>query len=195
MSASARREQQRTAFREDILAAAREIAKTNGWQAVTLRGVAGKLDYSAAALYEYFPSKNAILQALLANGFAQLADLITASQNAGLEAVAEAYFDFALENSDLYQVMHGLGGISFGTPQTPPEAAAAFAALRGGVADCLPNSDAEGLDEAADAFWATLHGIVSLTMEGRIKGGAARARHVLRRAVAVHRMAWQAEPG
>ena len=196
MSAKARREQERDAFKAAILDAARDIARQDGWQAVTLRGVAQKLDYSAAALYEYFPSKNAILHALLKQGFAELTgalDAANAAQNsaANLSAVAAAYWSWAQANPDLYQVMHGLGGVPFGTIETPTEAVAAFHALQNTVQAALPNDAGFDLEEETDALWAALHGIVSLALAGRIKGGSERAERIVRRTSEIFYAAWR----
>src|SRR5215831_9675639 len=65
----ARRERERQELRGQILRAAREIARAEGWQAVTVRKIADQVEYSPAAIYEYFDSKEAILYALMVEGF------------------------------------------------------------------------------------------------------------------------------
>jgi len=44
-----------------IVKAAIEIATNEGWPNVTMRKIADKIEYSHAALYEYFPGRSAIL--------------------------------------------------------------------------------------------------------------------------------------
>ncbi len=194
-----RRERDRERFRQAVLSAAREIAREDGWQAVTIRKVADRIEYSGAALYEYFANKDAILHALMCEGFRQITDVLHAAWDGThfLPDVAQAYWQFAFANPDLYQVMHSLGGIPFGTTQTPPEAVSAFAALRSAVGGTLPDGGAcvPDLDTRTEIFWAALHGMVSLAMSGRIKGGEARAMEIARHATEVLMAGWRQEAG
>ena len=65
-----RRQRQRQELRGGILAAAREIASTEGWRAVTIRRIAERIEYSPPVLYEYFDSKDDILLELARMGYA-----------------------------------------------------------------------------------------------------------------------------
>ena len=71
MGIQQRKERERRAMAEGILAAARAIAGEEGWPAVTMRKIAARIEYSPPALYEYFDSKEAILLALLRRGYAE----------------------------------------------------------------------------------------------------------------------------
>ena len=114
MGVKQRREREKQEVRQAILTAAREIALYEGWQAVTIRKVAERIEYSPSMIYEYFTSKEAILLELLNEGFRLLAlSLKTAlssseDQEERLISMAEAYWEFAMRNPELYQVMHGL---------------------------------------------------------------------------------------
>jgi AcrR family transcriptional regulator len=200
MSARDRRQRESLQVRQAILKAAGDIAAQEGWQAVTVRKVAEKVEYSPAALYEYFDSKEAILLELMREGFRLLAQDMRAvpeGENAveRLVAVATRYWDFAFQHPELYQVMHGLGGVSFGTAETPQEAKDAFIALWEAVRAVFPGASASGRDlyDEVDTFWAMLHGLVSLTMAGRIKDGRERAATLVAPAVRVYVTAWQKE--
>jgi AcrR family transcriptional regulator len=57
-------ERRRVKNRQVILDAAREIVMKQGIDAFSMRGLAEKVDYSPAALYSYFASKEEILSAL-----------------------------------------------------------------------------------------------------------------------------------
>jgi len=195
-----RRERERQELRRAILAAAREIAVREGWQAVTIRKVAERIEYSPPMIYQYFASKADLLLALLREGFAELTERLRAAQGTtptapeeSLARVAEAYWSFAWERPELYQVMHGLGGVPFGTDATPPEARAAFAALRDAVRPVV--GDAAALDDAVDLFWGALHGLVALAMSGRIAGGQRRATDIMDRAVRDLARAWRTDGG
>src|SRR5690242_1384028 len=143
MSSSQRRERERQELRQAILTAARTVAARDGWQAVTIRKVAEAIEYTPPVIYEYFDSKDDLLLALLIEGCRQLthdlqqAQAGDASPEDLLLQVALAYWHFAFTAPELYQVMHGLGGVPFGTEETPKEARDAFAALRSAVCRVL----------------------------------------------------------
>lgn len=186
--------------RQAILKAACDIAAKEGWRAVTVRKVAEKVEYSPAALYEYFDDKDAILLELMREGFRLLTEDMRAVPEGKdaverLVATATSYWNFAFRHPELYQVMHGLGGVSFGTAETPQEARDSFIVLREAVRAVFPGDSASGRDlfDEVDTFWATLHGLVSLTMAGRIKDGRERAATLVAPAVAVYVAAWQKE--
>src|SRR5258708_1709484 len=67
-----RRERERQATQQATLQAALEIASEEGWQAVTIRRVAERIEYSPSAIYKYFEDKEAILHTLLLQGFQQM---------------------------------------------------------------------------------------------------------------------------
>lgn len=64
-----RRSRVRTARRQEILAAAWEVARRRGIAALTLREVAAAVGMRAPSLYEYFESKEAIYDAMFAGGY------------------------------------------------------------------------------------------------------------------------------
>jgi AcrR family transcriptional regulator len=184
MPTKQRRERERAALRQQILDAAREIAREAGWQAVTVRKVAERIEYSHAAIYAYFDNKEAILLELLREGFGLLQEELRVAQEAPgtpeerLQHMTMAYWNFARIHPELYQVMHGLGGIPFGTTQTPSEARGAFAQLRAGVVRALEQfADVSRIDvnREVDMLWAALHGLVSLSMTERLAGDKQRA--------------------
>jgi AcrR family transcriptional regulator len=72
MGSGERRERERAAVRERILSAARELFAQRGIDAVTMRGIAGAIEYTPAALYVHFRDKNDLLRALCRNDFAAL---------------------------------------------------------------------------------------------------------------------------
>src|SRR6266567_5503938 len=93
MGTKQRRERERQEIRQSILSAARQIAVEEGWQAVTTRKVAERIEYSQPTIYEYFENKEAMLLALLRSGYQQL---VTVMQEAFASTDdPEAYWDFA----------------------------------------------------------------------------------------------------
>ncbi len=64
-----RQERDREAVARAILDAARELFVAEGYQNISIRKIAEKIEYSPAAIYSYFPSKDDIFLALAEEGF------------------------------------------------------------------------------------------------------------------------------
>ncbi len=67
-----RHEREREAVARAILDAARELFVAEGYRNVSIRKIAEKIEYSPAAIYGYFPSKDDIFLALAEEGFRML---------------------------------------------------------------------------------------------------------------------------
>jgi AcrR family transcriptional regulator len=74
MGIKERQERDREAVRRSILDAARELFVAEGYENVSIRKVAERIEYSPAAIYGYFPSKDDIFFALAEEGFRLLGD-------------------------------------------------------------------------------------------------------------------------
>src|SRR3989440_10690026 len=74
MGMKGRQERDREAVRRSILAAAGDLFVREGFQNVSLRKIAERIEYSPAAIYSYFPSKDDIFFALAEEGFRLLGD-------------------------------------------------------------------------------------------------------------------------
>ncbi len=187
MGIEERRQRQRQELRGGILAAAREIASTEGWQSVTIRKIAGIIEYSPPVIYEYFGSKDEILLELMRLGYAQQLEAVESAGRAAsgpeeaLLGMGLAWLDFAFRSPDLYQVMYGLGGVPFSAVETRQEGAKIGDAVGRVVVEVLRKNGRE-LDDVGGKvalLWATLHGLVSLTMVGRLPGGQQEARRLV----------------
>ena len=77
----------REAVRRAILDAARELFVAEGFQNVSIRKIAERIEYSPAAIYGYFPSKDDIFFALAEEGFRLLGDPGTPRRQAELQAL------------------------------------------------------------------------------------------------------------
>jgi AcrR family transcriptional regulator len=74
MGIKERQERDREAVRRAILDAARELFVAEGFQNVSIRKIAERIEYSPAAIYGYFPSKDDIFFSLAEEGFRLLGD-------------------------------------------------------------------------------------------------------------------------
>jgi AcrR family transcriptional regulator len=172
-----RRERERAAARATIVAAARDLGRAEGWDAVTMRRLAEKIEYSSNFAYRYFTGRDDILLAVVRDGFARLRDAMAAAAETGLAVegptstaaavrrAAHAYLDFALAEPELYQIMYGLGGVRVPTADTFADGQA--------VGDVLVTLLADAGDEQAFEhvlqLWATAHGLIALLAVGRLE--------------------------
>lgn len=150
-----RRERERAETRTEILQAARELARAEGWEAVSMRRLADRIGYSANYAYRYFKGRDDILLAFVKDGFTRLAAIMR-SGGTSVQAAAASYLDFALDEPDLYQVMYGLGGVHVPAADTVTEGDAVGAV----IADALGIRDPN--DDRIARIWATAHGLVAL---------------------------------
>jgi AcrR family transcriptional regulator len=72
MGIKERHERDREAVSRAILDAARELFVSEGYQNVSIRKIADRIEYSPAAIYSYFPAKDDIFFALAEEGFGLL---------------------------------------------------------------------------------------------------------------------------
>ena len=180
MVTAARRERQRREVRQGILDAARVIAARDGWQAVTVRRLAEQVEYSPPIIYQHFANKEAVLLELVREGFRMLLTALDAArEGAGrpedaLLRMAHAYWAFAWDAPDLYQVMYGLGGVPFGVAATWDDGNRIGEAVAPVVA-AIPGAEGAPSPEQVVTrvlgLWAAMHGLVALAMAGRIVGG------------------------
>src|ERR1700742_485320 len=97
MSVQERKERERADRERLILATARELAEAEGWDAVTTRRLAERIEYSQPVLYSHFDGKDAIVRAVAIQGFEELADQLRRARlgadgsGQGLLAVCRAY--------------------------------------------------------------------------------------------------------
>ncbi|BAC73436.1 TetR family transcriptional regulator [Streptomyces avermitilis] len=172
MSIQTRRERERAERERLIITAARELAETEGWDAVTTRRLAAEIEYSQPVLYSHFKGKDAIMAAVAVQGFAELAVELSAARAAAdgthgtLAAVATAYAAFAERRPALYDAMftHAVD-LPFATPEAPAALQGAFAGLLHAV-EPLAGDDDPGL--LTETFWSGLHGLVTLMRSGRL---------------------------
>ncbi len=177
MGVAERKSRDRAERERCITAAARAIAETQGWGAVTIRRLAEKIEYSQPVLYAHFENRDAIVAAVAVEGFQELATLLRGAaqhktdRRTALRHVAMAYLGFTQKHPALYEAMFTLPtNLRFAQAGTEPALREAFAALS---AVMPPGHDRE---LAAETFWAALHGLVTLERSGRIRPGARKDR-------------------
>ncbi|MEV8007086.1 TetR/AcrR family transcriptional regulator [Streptomyces parvus] len=173
MSVQERKERERANRERLIVATARELAEQQGWDAVTTRRLAERIEYSQPVLYSHFRGKREIIGAVALEGATEMAAALRAATSAvdghraRVAALAHAYLEFAERNPAVYDALFQLdGGLAFAREDTPEPLKDAFAALL----ETLGEVAGEGVHPAlfTELFWSALHGLATLTRAGRI---------------------------
>jgi AcrR family transcriptional regulator len=172
MANQTRRDRERWDREQLIVSAARNLAEEEGWDAVTTRRLAERVEYSQPVLYSHFSGKNAIMAAVAVDGFGDLANhlhtarLRASSDRHALDRVAAAYTKFGDRHPALYDVMFTLAvDLPFATPEAPVNLQNAFNELR----ETLRPFAGDNLDVVTETFWSGLHGLVTLMRQGRLR--------------------------
>src|SRR6266498_4785089 len=79
MGVKERREREKLETRDLILDAARELFVTEGYEGVSMRKVADKIEYSPTAIYVHFADKEALFRELCHQDYARLASVLQSS--------------------------------------------------------------------------------------------------------------------
>jgi AcrR family transcriptional regulator len=175
MGSKERREKERTETRARILEAARELFVDRGVEAVTMREIAKRIEYTPTAIYHHFNDKDALITELCIQDFLTLARLFIRIGRIEdplerLRTIGVAYLDFALEHPSQYRFMFltpkpfidpAAGGV---TPNNPEEDSYAFLrlTLSEGIAAGRFRPEYNDADQLAQIMWAGVHGVAAL---------------------------------
>ena len=104
--ALSRRERHKADTRAELLAAAHQLIREDGYEGLTIRKLAERVGYAPMSVYSYFADKNEILLAVAEDAFAALARRVAGRQTDNpLETIRlglREYVAFALENPNEY---------------------------------------------------------------------------------------------
>lgn len=158
-------------LRNAILAEARAALESGGPDAVTLRGLARRLEVSHAAPAHHFPDRAALLRALATEGFRELFTALAESQEDtqdGLRSLAWAYVEFALQNPALFRLMFD-PSVQHEDDDECWELAERSFALMASVAGKRSRASRTTLDPQALRLWSTMHGAAMLYIDGALE--------------------------
>ena len=162
--------------RTNILAASIEIVKEEGWQALSMRKIADKIEYTAPIIYEYFANKDAILNELTRQGYVKLAAQMKEAaakytDNAQqLEAMWLAYWNFAFAEKELYQVMYGVEVNCCVLENSCADFRGPSDMLWNKIEEMIPE-DKRTEDYICTkyfTFWSVVHGLISINMTRQV---------------------------
>jgi AcrR family transcriptional regulator len=175
MATPSRRDREKEEIQRRILDAARELFAADGYDSVTMKQIADRIEYTPTALYFHFRDKRDLFRRLCAEDFAKLGARFQVLARVPdpverLRMLGRGYVAFALEHPHHYRLMfmdappaagaEGEGAVSAALPREP------YAFLLPAVTEAV---GAERLRRefadprlAAQTLWAGLHGIVAL---------------------------------
>ena len=169
MGVQERRARQKQNIREEIFDAARTLFVKEGYEHVSMRKIAEKIEYAPGTIYLYFKDKAEILDRLCDETFAKLLQRMRALNNdpsnplEGLRRGLRTYIQFGIDNPNHYIV-------TFVQAKQLPEdrqhnsGQQCFDGLRAAVRRCIEAGqlNCEDTEEVAQAIWAGAHGVVTL---------------------------------
>ncbi len=175
MGVAERRERERQEVREKILDAARELFAEMGYEAVTMRRIAEKIEYSPTAIYFHFHDKTALLRALCDEDFGALAKHFQSIARIAdpierLRTIGSAYVEFGLAHPNQYRFMFMTPRPPMGPEDSslekgnPEEDAYAFlkATIEEGLAHKRFRPDLKDAELLSQVVWEAVHGVISL---------------------------------
>jgi len=175
MGIEERRQRERDEVRERILDGARELFVECGYEGVTMRKVAERIEYSPTTIYLYFADKETLFREMCSSDFRELATLFQdAARNPDplerIRACARTYIRFGMDHPNHYRMMfmtpHPVGPSEedLASKGNPNEDAYAF--LLGIVNSAIDagafRPEFKNANLIAQTLWAAVHGVVSL---------------------------------
>ena len=174
MGVKERKLREKKFLRQEILDAASELFVKEGYENVSMRRIADKIEYSPTTIYLYFKDKAELLEQVCAETFSRLSQHLTRILEQPGDPIERlrrgliAYVHFGLKNPHHYRatlmmpIPEGFDKEKFARPDSP--GIQAFDFLRRSVFDCissgkLRSSDAELVSQT---LWCGAHGVTCL---------------------------------
>lgn len=176
MGVKERQEREKLETRGRILEAARELFMEKGYEGVSMRQIANKIEYTPTTIYGHFHDKEELFLEICHEDFAKLAASFVKAAKINdpierLRRIGQIYIEFGLENPNHYRTM-------FMDPHPPvseemtrlmgrgnPEEDA-YELLRATINEAMQagafRDDLKDVDLIAQTVWAGVHGVISL---------------------------------
>lgn len=165
-------------LREALVSAGRRLLEERGLRGFTLRECARRAEVSHAAPAHHFASIDDLLAEIATRGYH---DLTAAMENEARRAKPEptaklvaqgiGYMAFAAANPALFQLMFNREASRFETPGLAAAAKQSYHLHLAAVDAVIPKAPPEVRKRMADFGWATVHGFITLVLEGQIGEG------------------------
>ena len=185
MGIAERREREREIVRTRILEAARDILSERGVDALSMRAIAERIEYSPATIYLYFKDKDELLRSVMAEGFRRLGSSIRdeldrldpdASPIQQYSATGRGYARFALENTGYFRTMFKMPKVAQleGCPEEAGNPGEAQVESRVDLGAMIQRAAEQGQVAVSDPTraavmgWGLIHGLTSLYLSGHL---------------------------
>jgi AcrR family transcriptional regulator len=181
MGIKERKELEKQKMRKLILDNAMKLFLEKGFENITIRHIAEKIEYSPATIYLYFKDKDEIIYTLHREGFEKLymwqQKILTIKDPLKrLHRHAEMYVSFALENPEYYDLMFikrapfkKIKEMKCKDGMNWEIGMRSYDLLKKNIEDCMKAGVFQNtnIDVAAFSLWSYVHGIVSLIIRDR----------------------------
>ena len=176
MGVKERREREKSDTRDKILDAARELFVSEGYEGVSMRKVAEKIEYSPTAIYVHFADKEELFRELCHQDYARLAEVFQSSVMSTdplerLKQIGAIYIDFGTRYPNHYKFMfmtphpvHELDETDremMGNPEMDAYAFLKWAVQQALAAGCF-RQELNDAGLISQTLWASVHGVISL---------------------------------
>jgi AcrR family transcriptional regulator len=176
MGVKERRAREKSETRDRILDAARELFISEGYEGVSMRRVAEKIEYSPTAIYVHFADKAELFRELCHQDYAQLAGVFQSSVISKdpierIRQIGEIYMDFGLRYPNHYKFMFMTAHPAHepdeedcdvkGNPEKDAYAFLKWAVVQALDAGCF-REEFRDADVVAQTLWAGVHGVIAL---------------------------------
>ena len=175
MGVKERRTREKEQLRRQILSAARELFVNEGYESVSMRKIANKIEYSPTTIYLYFEDKADLLDSVCKETLLDLLNTLerlkedTGDPVEALRESGRAYVEFGLKYPQDYkltfvirpQFQKGLG------LQQGSVGERVFNYLRAMVSECIRQKAFRQVDveTTGQALWSAVHGVTLLLID------------------------------
>jgi AcrR family transcriptional regulator len=178
-------------LRDALLAGALAMLESGAGESFSLRELARQVGVSANAPYRHFPSKDALLLAMIAEGFSRLTAAQVGAQNAArarrepaadvFMAAGLAYIQFARHHPGLFRLMFGAFAAANFSEEKSYAANTAYANLTMGMAASIGKpADDPAVSLAAFHAWGLVHGLSQLIIDRQFDNKTTDVDHLIK---------------
>ena len=172
MGITERKERERQEMRKRIIDAAMQMFTHEGYENASIRKIADRIEYTAPIIYEYYANKEAILLELTKKGFMLLAEKMEAAKNEHtdlakqIEAMWLAYWNFAFEEKEYYQLMFGVEMNCCVMDELVPAGKSPYDIATEPIAKLMgiDDPDSDLVCTKYYTYWSIIHGLISINI-------------------------------
>lgn len=168
-----RRQREKEAVRNQILTAAMDIFVEEGYDNVSMRRIAERIEYAPSTIYLYFQDKEELFSTIVLGVFQELTESISALEALdlppleSLERGMRTYIEFGIAHPHHYRLTFGPCPVEEKPDRVQPCDAAGqecFDTLRRALQRCIDSGDieVENLEVLAQSVWTMIHGVTDL---------------------------------